>query len=314
LVAFVIINQWQLSTLTLFGFTIPRLLLFRSSELSIKDLGQNFLTIFHDSFFNDWLDYNAFPFYGPLYPISLPLGVLGLITGSKAFFRQFRRRRLSTGGLVWLFFVIVWIVSLFILGPNINKINGLYFGWVFWLVWALVWIWKRKRILVVIILIIYLGHFVSFTQYYFNVYPKDIYPQHLFAQDFAKGWIYLNKNFPHQKIYFEDRYIYYLLGNLCPPKTNNMYELMMTDKRGRYQFHLPSSSLNPAAIFVIRETNDYFKFRLELNNFQLKKTIGMYQIWEKKPGFSGLELNDPQPNQPIEVYPVWEKKPSYSIH
>ncbi|MCL2110213.1 glycosyltransferase family 39 protein [Microgenomates group bacterium] len=282
LVIFAVINFFSLSQVELFGLTIPRLLLFRVNELSGHNLGTNFLTILQNSFFKDWLDYNAFDFFGPLYPISIPLCVLGFGLGTWTIIRQFRQKVLLSSGLVWLLFISVWLFGLFISGPNINKMNGIYFGWVFWLVWALAWLWQKVkfgRIFVMVVLFVYLILFGSFAKYYFTVYSSHIYPQYLFAGDFATGWAYVSNRFPTQTIYFEESYIYYLLGSRRPPINNDMYDFMVYSKQGRYHFMLPEY-IDMEAVYIIRETNYHFQNRLKNIGFILDWSDEIYQVWK----------------------------------
>jgi hypothetical protein len=261
-------------------FTIPRLWLFRENELTMKYLGSNFLTISHDSFLPDWLDYNALAPFGTMYLISIPLVILGMIKSG----RQVLKCSCSNEAIMWLFYGSVFGVGLFITGPNINKMNGLYLPLAFFLVSGikqLLEITTSKKAVLILVVIIYGAQFVQFTHYYFVRYPQEIYPQSFFADTFEPGFAWVAREYPGRTVYFAENYIYCLLGTRADAREIDWHEVINQGHYRHYRFALPAQPTNEQGVYLVRETNARYLALLKNAGLQLVYTTGMYQVWAK---------------------------------
>jgi 4-amino-4-deoxy-L-arabinose transferase-like glycosyltransferase len=284
LIIFVFINTFSLPEIKTSYFTIPRLWLFRNSELSPFPRLQNLPTITTNILFGDWLDYNALPNYLTFYPLSIPFIILGFFLSLKLLISNLKHQRFSSATIIFLFFLAHIITALFLdgNGPNVNKLNGLYFSVFFFLIQALSFCLKKirfPRLLLSLITIAYLFSFVSFFHYYFFIYPHAVYPQYLFQEPVSLSLLPETWQHTTHPIYFDAPYIYYLFGERPNPASLD-YSALIT--KGTYQnlnFFLPSTLAATPAAYVVRETNSTFLHALKRANFTHYSTSGMYQIY-----------------------------------
>ena len=134
-----------------------------------------------------------------------------------------------------------------------------------------------EKKLTYVVLAVYLCCFASFACYYFIRYPRDIYPQTLFADTCKDVIDFIKKEVGESEtVYMDASHIYYLLSEKADP-----YEVNLTETRpesyGNYIFHLPEV-IDENAVYIVRETNTEFCIKLQEMSFDVYHS-GMYNCY-----------------------------------
>ncbi len=260
------------------GFSIPILPEYRGSELSLTHLPEN-LTLFLTLFSHDFLAYNGFAAYGTLYYLSVPFFLAGLAQAMVAAWRLLSSRRKNADAannislrtrdrlFVLLWFFVLLLTGLSMSGPNINRLNAIYFPLVYFTVQGLFLCTAGIRKLAgkrgfrsfsCGIGLFYLLLFLSFARFYYQVYPERIYPQQYFNDSFIPILDLIDEKFPGQnrEIYvdpFEDNVVHPYIYTLLRRPENR--ELWLTEKQwdnsyGPYHFNLPGE-IDPNGVYIM---------------------------------------------------------------
>lgn len=280
----VLINKFDLEQFNGRYFTIPKLGFFRGNEIHIKNIFSNFVTVVKSILYKDWIPYNALPWYGTMYLISIPLVLIGLIALIRHSISVLRRREWNASVVFPVVFLIYFIMGLLLGGdgPNINKMNGLFFAEFVLLLWGIrvtyQIICKRReraaKMTMVILASLYFVCFGFFAQYYFVEYREDIYPQYLFTSTYEDILAQLEEGgVSDRKIYVESEYIYYLLSAKISPYEYNIW-VTGTEQYQNVVFHLPEE-IEPDAVYIVRDTNAEYIGRLQ-NMYKEQCSDGMF--------------------------------------
>ena len=280
----VLINKFDLEQFNGRYFTIPKLGFFRGNEIHIKNIFSNFVTVVKSILYKDWIPYNALPWYGTMYLISIPLVLIGLIALIRHSISVFRRREWNASVVFPVVFLIYFIMGLLLGGdgPNINKMNGLFFAEFVLLLWGIrvtyQIICKRReraaKMTMVILASLYFVCFGFFAEYYFVEYREDIYPQYLFTSTYEDILDQLEEGgVSDRKIYVESEYIYYLLSAKISPYEYNIW-VTGTEQYQNVVFHLPEE-IEPDAVYIVRDTNAEYIGRLQ-NMYKEQCSDGMF--------------------------------------
>lgn len=287
LILFVLINYLEWDSIVTPFFTIPRMPVFRGSEFSLDSdvIISNIRTIISALFFYDGLRYNALPKFGTLYVVSVPFAVLGVFLGVYYLIREIEQRKYHVSMPFTLFFISVIAVCCCLQGsgPNINKMNAVFFTLAYFVVIGLHFtyfhIGKIKNVFAGGIAVLYAIFFFTFTRYYFTIYPTHIYPQAMFEMTCEEALEYIKENDINCKIYYDfdqQGYIYYLMSNLQSPYDFPV-EIDMANYKNNY-FKLPET-IEEKACYVVKETNTDYMEQLE-NSFDFtKEKVGAYFIF-----------------------------------
>lgn len=170
---FVIINYFNLDTITFFNITIPRLSFSRFTTVTAigGNVFQNCFDNIRESILiilkqNDGLILNYSPVYGILYNISLPFVIIGLVTALKKNNKLFLK-------INNIFFVSSLVIVAFT-EPNINRINIVWIPIIIYLIYGVLWIFEKEKNIGKIFMTILLIAFIFFTVNYFNDYQEKI--------------------------------------------------------------------------------------------------------------------------------------------
>lgn len=173
IIAFVYINLTGGESIRFLCFTIPKL---------TQDRFQAVTNIFSDTFFlqsllniakglgivllqYDFLPWNAVPFFGTLYLVSLPFTFIGL-------FKRRKEENLLFGILkIWL---IVALAMLLIISPNINRINIVFFPLIVFTIFGIREVIEAKPRLKRKIFALYGACFALFVSVYATVWNTQI--------------------------------------------------------------------------------------------------------------------------------------------
>lgn len=207
MILFVIINYFDLSQISFFRITIPRLHYNRFVELTsvggnvIQNAVQNFkylITIIYTG--TDGLVLNSTKLFGILYPFSIIFIVIGI------YFSVKDSKRDLTLILINILLLTSLLLSL-MLPPNINRVNILCFPLIFYLIYGIFKIYDLNIRVGNIICIFYVVFFILFTNYYFYEYNNEIGDYTRYGLDQA---ILYSEEKSYNKLYIDDLYIYYL--------------------------------------------------------------------------------------------------------
>lgn len=133
---FLFINTFDYPQIDLGLFTIPRLYANRHTEMASVFSG-DFLAKSWRNFTgalkilavqDDGLPWNAIRYFGLTYPITLPLTLWGLFVS----LRNFRRRNETGGEFLMDFWLLSSVVLLFVVEPNIKRINIIMIPWMYY--------------------------------------------------------------------------------------------------------------------------------------------------------------------------------------
>ena len=105
---------------TKFGiFSIPKLILYRESEISIKNIFKDGMNSLDTIFMGSCNELT-------LYFFEIPLFVIGYLIGIYKFIKSIKNREFSFSGFITIIFTILLITNLLVRIPTINKANILY--------------------------------------------------------------------------------------------------------------------------------------------------------------------------------------------
>ncbi len=195
LVAFIIINHFQLPSLNFGFFSIPRFpatpryssfpTLFQDNAL--PRIWDNARTLWHILVFqDDNTFYNVLPGYGYAYIWSLPLIVIGFLVCC--------RRVISSRSMIEMMFLVWFAASLilaFAISVNVNRINCIFLPLLFFLAVGID-VFRRNRLIFAGIITAFLLSFYFFSRTYFTTFPKQIGPR--FFASFGEAINYASEN------------------------------------------------------------------------------------------------------------------------
>lgn len=137
LIALLIINTFKLPEIATVHFTIPRLPEYRGAEVSLKNVINNIPKLFQALFFYDEWRYNSVLTWFSMYVLSVPFSIYGMMIHAKDLKKELERRECTGRTVVWFWVIAQICMGLCIEGPNVNKLNGVYVGLLFFTVLGL---------------------------------------------------------------------------------------------------------------------------------------------------------------------------------
>lgn len=284
LIVFTIINTFNLPQINLPFLTIPRLTANRYQEMSSVfsgDFIKNSLTNFIESikiliFQNDKLEWNALKWYGICYIFSLPFIILGAIIN----FRKDNQNIVKNIINIWF---ISSVLLMFVCEPNINRINVAMFPIIYYAVIGISkTIEKSKKVLPIILGIVYIYSFVSFSIYYCNTNFDEMF---VFEGELKEVIEYIKDK--EEKVYITNKikepYIYVLFYTKTSTieYTNTVQyftkgrNFEVVKSFGKYNFYIPKD-INEEAIYILKKE--------DLENYDIEgyvvKSFGKYVVLE----------------------------------
>ena len=179
-----------------------------------------------------------------MYVLSVPFSIYGMMIHAKDLKKELERRECTGRTVVWFWVIAQICMGLSIEGPNVNKLNGVYVGLLFFTVLGLktclenILSEKGKRIFISGTAAVYAIFAVSFIHYYFTQYTQETHPLYLFCdtyEDILENW---KDMIGDKTVYSDSSYIFYALGKEISPM-----ELQLVEKgsksRDHVQFGLP---------------------------------------------------------------------------
>lgn len=277
--------EWKL------GFiTITKLSTYRSDDLSLGHIPSSFVQCLKAIFLDDWLTYTSFPGYMTMYGVSLPFIALGFMDGIYQMIQSLRNKKWNLIVIVNIWFAsMLFAGSLFFGRPTAYHVNGIFVCCIYYLISGLILAKELLRnvewgkAFCVVIGCIYFISFVHFSDYYFNEYKDDIYPQHYFQADYQDVFAYMNDHFTPEKrnatIYIEEYNAMYFMATVLPSPYDCRFEDDMVGYQN-YVFSLPDD-IDPAASYIVKDTNKEYAINLEKNGFDIVKIGSWYLCYSE---------------------------------
>lgn len=201
-------------------FTAPKLAEYRAGEFTFSNLADNFFLTIKSALFYDFLDYNTMPRYFTFYPMSVPFAFIGCVVciGKTGTFIE--KKQYNGLSLVTFWFISMFFISCLLGGngesginPNTNKINGIFFPTMIFIVVGIVYCFKNitiyhwKKILAFLLSVVYFAFTIKFYHNYYHYYVPENYWNYTYsdAVDFLK-----EKNLDNKTIISDEAYTYYL--------------------------------------------------------------------------------------------------------
>lgn len=282
------INMFNLPEMKIGSITLTKLFYYRSGELSIRSMIPNALEVVKSVFFYDVLEYNTFSEYYTLYWISIPFAILGIGKGINCLAKMLTKKSFDISVIILFWVAAEFLVGCMLVGDtaNTNKINGIFFGILFFIVEGIWWVysfgpsWRKK--ICYITMIIYMISFISFFHYYFFEYKTDRYPQSLFAHEYTEAYDYvktgLDETLSEKTTYIVsdlNNYVYFLVSSKTSPYD---YDLINngTERYKNYIFS-PPSEIDVNAVYIVAQSKTDYLAQLSTLEFTLEKK-GTYYV------------------------------------
>lgn len=169
-------------------------------DFSVRQLGRNFASMIKTCFlqFPDHL-FNALPEFGPMYHISIPFMLLGIVDYAKRLCQEkdivIKTRQLA----LWGFFVTGIWVGLVTYEVNVNRINIIFFPLIFLCSHGIVATVQRFRGLKYVTAAAYILCFVLFLNVYFTSFAEEI--QVYFNTNFLEAIVEADRMDEFDKLY-----------------------------------------------------------------------------------------------------------------
>lgn len=237
--------------------TIPKLPKYRGSEISLGNVIPNLKSLYTIFVYDD-LPFNSLPKYGTLYNFAIILAVFGFIIEIYNFVKNIKNKKFTANSAILLLFIASFSFMMCISDLNISKSNSIYFPLIFFEYSCIHFIYKMQnqkickdlniknkvkilicRFILIVIAILYVINFVSFSKFYFTRYEIVYSQQQFFEKDLLQVLEQVNgrTELKEKHVYIhtgaEKPYIYTLYANPISP-----YDFNQTrdenDNYGRY--------------------------------------------------------------------------------
>lgn len=175
LLLFLLVNQGKMDPITLPVLGIPRLLYFRSSEISLEKIPENIGNLFSIlSLQSDGLPWNFTEKFGIFYPVSIPFFFAGLLWSIDGAWKGIRTRVANLDVLM-----LIWLAAGFAIGilinVNINRVNLLFIPMLVMVAKGLYLVFSYLHPAALAIpFVAYACYFGAFEHHYFTDYKNQI--------------------------------------------------------------------------------------------------------------------------------------------
>lgn len=270
LLLFLAINTFDLPEIATTRFTIPKLPAYRGAEISLKHVINNMPILLQCLFFHVDYRQNSVLTWFSMYVMTIPFILYGIGVQARLCVAELREKRWSAETMVLLWVVAQICMGLCIAEPNVNKLNGIYFGLAFFGAKGLVRCLEHiqsirgKRWFGFGMTAAYSIFFVTFTWYYFTQYTAQTHPLPMFWATYADVLDEWKDEIGERQVYVDSPYIYYALGEKMSPMDFQVIEQGMTD-RGNVHFGL-SEEPDENGFYIVFGRSGYVE-RLEQAGF-----------------------------------------------
>lgn len=250
-------------------FTVTALKKYRGGEIILPNL-HNLLVSLKNVLFYDRLECFSTKTYGTIYIFSLPFVVLGFMIVCKNTFSSIKDRKWSIEVFILIWFVMELLAGSMLGGdgPNTNKLNGIFFAILYYILQGIM-LFKNKRVIYTVSLAAYICAAVLFYRFYFINQIKQDAIHFYFAPDINEAVEYVEENLPGRKTYIgysAQTYCYYLLASLTSPYEFDI-ETNGTDSYRNYEFYLPTEIDDEASYIVMKVHGNWGEGNPKYNDY-----------------------------------------------
>ena len=266
-----IVNIFDLETLRIWKFTFVKLTGYRGGEVGFPRISR-LPQVLKAIFLYDGIGYNTNPKFLMMYCISIPFFVIGFVKAVYDFVKKIKAKEFEPSVVLLFWFAAEIIVGMMLGGdgPNTNKLNGIFFCTLYYVVGGIVYVIEKvkyKKAVFFAIAGCYLVFAVFFFGYYF-LKEKDV-KQTGFNGTFEKAMeiIENDESLDGKSVYIGwgvETYIYYFLTTLPSPFEKHVEECY--GGCDRYTFYLPDE-VDMYACYILLGWSDIYD-RLESAGFE----------------------------------------------
>ena len=258
LILMLLVNNGIIPEITTSFLSVPEMFFYRGSEFSFSNILHNW-NLFGILFGTDGLIYNSFGEFGTMYYFSIPFCIYGFVLVVKNGIQSVKKKIMSLDFMILAFFIAVFLVTMLLDGPNINRANAIYFPLIYFVAEGIYHLINKKLWTGAVILVMYVIFFGAFLYSYFVEYPCEVHDTYFFVSqdDFENALSFANQ-LDGDEIYVIDEgyhqpYIYTVLALEIDPYTF-VEELVMDDSDivqiGKYSFRLDEIKEDYVYIFL----------------------------------------------------------------
>ncbi len=284
LVLMIGINQMGLDSLHLGPVTIPRMFYYRVKEFGFYFTFERIRDLFLSIFFYDGEFCSSFPFWGTLFPWSVPLVLLGIIMMMRSCWkeRENYKNRID-GRLLLLFFLVAQLLIACTIDEIFTyKVNAVFFILICCVVQCFHILDKRDSRLKIwgkrTVIVLYAAGGMLFAFLYFtkgnDLYAKGWY----FKEPYEKAWNSNFNEFKGKNVYTDPSIAYFLYSTRIPPK-EIAESMKKTDKVFlNIHFYLGMEYRENAA-YIVSNGNTAYQERLSQWGYKKRYEDEKYNVW-----------------------------------
>lgn len=168
----ILVNMGFIQEIKLSWISVLKLYVFRINEVNLNQIGHNFIQMFKCMFLFDNNDFNAFPVFGTLYYISIPIAIFGAYKSIIMMINSIKKKELGLDIVMFINFIAVFICGI-IIEPSVYRINPIFISLIYYIALGIDFISKDKKYIFYGLITVYILFFIAFLTYYFGIYGKE---------------------------------------------------------------------------------------------------------------------------------------------
>lgn len=280
LLLFLLVNQGKIDAITLPFISIPKLLYFRDSEISLEKIPENIGNLFSIlTLQSDGLPWNFTEKFGIFYPVSIPFFFAGLLWSIEGAWKGIKNRVANLDVLM-----LIWLAAGFAIGilinVNINRVNLLFIPMLVMIAKGLFLVFNYLHPAALAIpFVAYACYFGAFEQHYFTDYKNQISWHFCKGIDAAMNYVETEwKDAAKVKVTRDvswPRALFFakpgLKEFLQTVKYSN-YPAAFLDAREftRYEFHFDEKNLDGTSVYLLKN-NSGARYALENAGYEIRE-------------------------------------------
>lgn len=181
---FVIVNLFQLETIDLGLFSVPRMpgearythmTSFFSNEFWLE-LAKNLYRVIEILFiqFNDRETQSSVKDIGTVYAFSIPFLFIGLVWFVRDLWRECRTGKQASAKMPILLWLIAALGVAVLSWPAVHRMNLVFFPIILLIAYGIRAVWLKSNVIFAAIIMVYIGLFIRFEKVYFTEYAEEV--------------------------------------------------------------------------------------------------------------------------------------------
>lgn len=278
LLLFMLVNQGKMDAIALPFISIPKLLYFRDSEISLEKIPENIGNLFSIlTLQSDGLPWNFTEKFGIFYPISIPFFFAGLLWSIESAWKGIRERVANLDVLM-----LIWLAAGFAIGilinVNINRVNLLFIPMLVMIAKGLFLVFNYLQPAALAIpFVAYACYFGAFEQHYFTDYKNQIswhFCKGIDAamnyvetewKDAAKVKVTRHVSWPRALFFAKPKLKEFLM---TVKYTNYPAAFLDARKFTRYEFYFDEKNLDGTSVYLLNN-NSAARYALENAGYEI---------------------------------------------